>query len=305
MLGISNVSFGLPPAGREVLNSVFLYHCVQAGLDLAIVNAEKLERYPSIPAEERKLAEDLLWKAAATGSPVARAFAAHFRERKAKAAPASASAAARRAARPLHHRGLARTAWSTTWTKLLKERTPLDIINGPLMTGMDEVGRLFNDEPAHRRRGAAVAPRSMKAAVGLLEPHMDKADRAATRGTSLLATVKGDVHDIGKNLVDIILSNNGFEVVNLGIKVPPEKTRSRPCASTGPDIIGLSRPAGEVGAADGRRPRRTCTRAGIGVPDPGRRRGALRNFVDKRDRARLPRHGRVRQRRDERARPRQ
>ena len=102
VLGISNVSFGLPDAGREVLNSVFLYHCAKAGLDLAIVNSEKLERYASIPEEERKLAEDLLWNRG--DDPVA-AFAAHFRGAKARDEEGRLDAAARRAARRLHHRG--------------------------------------------------------------------------------------------------------------------------------------------------------------------------------------------------------
>src|SRR6059058_4512111 len=141
VLGISNVSFGLPTAGREILNSVFLYHCVRAGLDLAIVNAEKLERYPSIPEEERRLAEDLIfWRGA---DPVA-AFAAYFRER--KKAPATAIRAL-----PLDERLAryivegSRDGLIADLNEKLKEAAPLDIVNGPLMRGMDEVGRLFGD----------------------------------------------------------------------------------------------------------------------------------------------------------------
>ncbi|HEX7125475.1 MAG TPA: methionine synthase [Thermodesulfobacteriota bacterium] len=233
ILGISNVSFGLPPAGREVLNSVFLYHCVQAGLDLAIVNTERLERYPQIPAEERKLAEDLLWNRG--DDPVA-AFAAHFRDRKGKAKGS-------RADLPLDQR-LARYIVEGSRDGLiedlnekLKEARPLDIINGPLMAGMDEVGRLFNNNELIVAEVLQSAE-AMKLAVAHLEPFMDRAD-VSTRGKVILATVKGDVHDIGKNLVEIILKNNGFEVVNLGIKVAPEQLLAAVKAHR-PDIIGLS-----------------------------------------------------------------
>jgi len=234
ILGISNVSFGLPEAGREVLNSVMLYHCVQAGLDLAIVNSEKLERYPSIPEEERRLAEDLIWWRG--DDPIA-AFAAYFRERKSK------PTVEQRASLPLDERlalyilegskeGLTRDL-----DLALGDRRPLEIINGPLMKGMDEVGRLFN---ANQMIVAEVlqSAEAMKAAVSYLEPHMEKSETAG-KGTILLATVKGDVHDIGKNLVDIILSNNGYKVINLGIKVPPEEL-IKAHREHHPDAIGLS-----------------------------------------------------------------
>lgn len=233
VLGISNVSFGLPPAGREVLNSVFLYHCVQAGLDLAIVNSEKLERYASIPEHERKLSEDLLYNRG--DDPVA-AFAAHFRNAKAKEKP-------KRDNMPLDER-LARYIIEGSKDGLvddlnlaLKESKPLDVINGPLMKGMDEVGRLFNTNQLIVAEVLQSAE-AMKAAVSHLEPFMEKSD-ASSRGKVLLATVKGDVHDIGKNLVEIILSNNGFNVVNLGIKVPPEQLISA-IREHSPDIVGLS-----------------------------------------------------------------
>jgi len=233
VLGISNVSFGLPEAGREVLNSVFLYHCTKAGLDLAIVNAEKLERYPSIPEEERKLAEDLLWNRG--DDPVA-AFAAHFRGVKARVKKDVS-------ALPLDER-LANYIIEGTKDGLvadldrkLEEAAPLAIINGPLMKGMDEVGRLFN---ANELIVAEVlqSAEAMKAAVSHLERFMEK-DESSTRGKVLLATVKGDVHDIGKNLVDIILSNNGYRVINLGIKVPPEALIEA-AQEHRPDVIGLS-----------------------------------------------------------------
>jgi 5-methyltetrahydrofolate--homocysteine methyltransferase len=233
VLGISNVSFGLPNAGREVLNSVFLYRCVEAGLDLAIVNAEKLERYASIPKEERDLCDQLL----DTGSEKAvAAFTAHFRQRKPKEAVSSAKLSLdERLARYIVE-GTKDGLIADLETKL-KESKPLEIINGPLMNGMDEVGRLFN---ANELIVAEVlqSAEAMKAAVAFLEPLMDKED-TSLRGTVLLATVKGDVHDIGKNLVEIILSNNGFKVVNLGIKVPPDQL-IRAAKEHDPDIIGLS-----------------------------------------------------------------
>jgi 5-methyltetrahydrofolate--homocysteine methyltransferase len=234
ILGVSNVSFGLPEAGREVLNSVMLYHAVQAGLDLAIVNSEKLERYPSIPEEERRLAEDLIWWRG--DDPIA-AFAAYFRERKAKPTRED------RKALPLDERLAlyilegSRDGLTDDLDEALTTRKPLEIINGPLMKGMDEVGRLFN---ANQMIVAEVlqSAEAMKAAVAHLEPHMDKAD-SSNRGTIVLATVKGDVHDIGKNLVDIILTNNGYRVVNLGIKIPPDEL-IKAYQQHQPNAIGLS-----------------------------------------------------------------
>jgi 5-methyltetrahydrofolate--homocysteine methyltransferase len=234
ILGISNVSFGLPPAGREVLNAVLLHHCVQAGLDLAMVNTEKLPRYPSIPEEERTLADDLIWWRG--DDPIA-AFAAHFREKKSAVTPED------RKAMPLDDR-LARYILEGSKDGLvadldeaLAKRGALEIINGPLMKGMDEVGRLFN---ANQMIVAEVlqSAEAMKAAVTHLEPHMEKSE-TSTRGKIILATVKGDVHDIGKNLVEIILGNNGYQVVNLGIKVPPEEL-IRAFREHNPDAIGLS-----------------------------------------------------------------
>jgi len=237
VLGISNVSFGLPEAGREVLNAVFLYHCVKAGLDMAIVNSEKLARYATIPEEEKKLAETLLFSNRQTSEAAVAAFAAHFRERK------TAKVVSNRSAMPIDER-LPRNVIEGSkeglledLDTLLKDRKPLDIVNGPLMKGMDEVGRLFNKNEmivAEVLQSAEV----MKTAVTHLEPHMDKAD-ATSRGKVLLATVKGDVHDIGKNLVHIILKNNGYEIVDLGIKVPPEDL-VKAIKEHKPDIVGLS-----------------------------------------------------------------
>ena len=234
ILGISNVSFGLPPAGREVFNSVFLYHCVQAGLDMAIVNSELMQRYTSIPEEERSLTEDLIWHRG--DDPVA-VFAAHFRDKAPKAT------AEERLNLPLDERlALAiiegsKEGLADDLDEALKDRTPLEVINGPLMAGMDEVGRQFN---ANELIVAEVlqSAEAMKFSVTHLEPHMEHVE-SSVKGKIMLATVKGDVHDIGKNLVDIILSNNGYKVINLGIKVQPQELIEA-YREHKPDIIGLS-----------------------------------------------------------------
>src|SRR5579859_7976374 len=267
ILGISNVSFGLPAGAREVVNSVFLYYCTKAGLDLAIVNTEKLERFASIPEHERRLAENLLFshppadipsehpraallrnvppdwrqqnkeqRAAVNQFHIA-AITGHFRTAKKKDK-------ARAADLPLDQR-LAGYIIEGTRDGLVADLDrkraegvpPLDIVNGPLMAGMAEVGRLFN---ANELIVAEVlqSAEAMKAAVSHLEQFMEKAD-TAKRGRVVLATVKGDVHDIGKNLVEIILKNNGYDVVNLGIKVPPEDL-IKAYQQHHPDAIGLS-----------------------------------------------------------------
>jgi len=262
VLGISNISFGLPASAREVVNSVFLYYCTKAGLDLAIVNAEKLERFASIPEEERRLAENLLFnsppvdaedeslrtapedwrqqtpeqKAAINQFHIA-AITDHFRK-------AGSRVKQRAEDLPLDQR-LANYIIEGTKDGLIPDlerkraegAAPLDIINGPLMAGMTEVGRLFNNNELIVAEVLQSAE-AMKAAVSYLEQFMEKADTAA-RGRVVLATVKGDVHDIGKNLVEIILANNGYEVVNLGIKVPPDLL-IQACQEHKPDAIGLS-----------------------------------------------------------------
>ncbi len=268
ILGISNISFGLPAAAREVVNSVFLYHATKAGLDLAIVNAEKLERFPSIPEEERRLAENVLfnsppmvippghpqaellrsapedWRQQSREQKIAvnqfhiAAITEHFRQRK------STSAKARPADLPLDAR-LANYIIEGTKDGLIADlerkraegTPPLDIINGPLMAGMSEVGRLFNNNELIVAEVLQSAE-AMKAAVNHLQQFMEKS-ATHTRGKIVLATVKGDVHDIGKNLVEIILSNNGFQVINLGIKVPPEEL-IHAHQQHSPDAIGLS-----------------------------------------------------------------
>ena len=232
ILGVSNVSFGLPAAGREVLNGVFLYHGTKAGLDYAIINTERLERYPSIPEAERRLAEDLLY---GRGDDPVAAFAAHFRDRaRATPAPETLSLDERLARYIVEGR---RDGLVEDLAAKLGEARPLEIVNGPLMRGMDEVGRLFNDNQLIVAEVLQSAE-AMKAAVAWLEPHMERTE-SATRATLLLATVKGDVHDIGKNLVEIIFANNGYRVIDLGIKVPPEDLIAA-CHAHKPDAIGLS-----------------------------------------------------------------
>ncbi|WP_102262784.1 methionine synthase [Mesobacillus jeotgali] len=235
ILGISNVSFGLPPVGREVLNSVFLYHCTQAGLDYAIVNTEKLERFASISPEEVKMAEDLLFN---TTDETLAEFTDFYRDKKKETKSTLPDMTLEERLSYYVVEGTKEGLQPDLDKALDLYPAPLDIINGPLMDGMKEVGRLFNDNQlivAEVLQSAEV----MKAAVSYLEPHMEKNDTTAAKGKVLLATVKGDVHDIGKNLVDIILSNNGYEVVDLGIKVAPTALIEA-IKKENPDIIGLS-----------------------------------------------------------------
>ena len=235
ILGISNVSFGLPDAGREVLNAVFLHDCVEAGLTMAIVNTQGIERYPEVSEAERALCRDLLYD---RRPDALERFAAHFRGKKARRKRSDKPTG------PVEER-LARyvVEGSKKWLiadldeVLATGMAPLDVINGPLMDGMGEVGRLFGANElivAEVLQSAEV----MKAAVAHLEPLMESGT-TSTKGKVLLATVKGDVHDIGKNLVEIILGNNGYDVIDLGIKTPPERLIEA-YHEHAPDIIGLS-----------------------------------------------------------------
>lgn len=237
-LGISNVSFGLPNAGREVLNSVFLHHCVKAGLDTAIVNSEKLVRYSQISDEEKALCDDLLWYRTENGNDPVANFTAYFRGKKStekKEIDLSSLSVEKRLERNIVEGTKEQLIESLD--EALKKYTPLEVINIPLMAGMDIVGKLFNDNElivAEVLQSAEV----MKAAVAYLEPKMEKSE-VNLKGTILLATVKGDVHDIGKNLVNIILSNNGYKVIDLGIKCPPDKMIEAALEHR-PDVIGMS-----------------------------------------------------------------
>ena len=272
VLGISNVSFGLPTAGREVLNSVFLYHCTQAGLDMALVNSEKLERYASLPEAEKALSEDLLFN---RGVDPVTPFAAHFRERRPMMAEKSTLPLEERLPRYIIEGS--RDGLIKDLDLALEKLKPLEVINGPLMKGMDEVGRLFGNNElivAEVLQSAEV----MKLAVSYLEPKMDKS-ATAVRGKIVLATVKGDVHDIGKNLVEIILANNGFQVVNLGIKIPPAQLVEA-VKTHKPDILGLSgllvKSAHQmVTTAE------DLSRAGVNIPILVGGAALSRNFVDR------------------------
>ncbi|WP_373323173.1 methionine synthase [Paenibacillus polysaccharolyticus] len=217
ILGISNISFGLPEAGREVLNSVFLYECTKAGLDYAIVNTEKLERYASIPEEERRLSEELLYN---TNDDTLAAFVAAFRNKKVEKKEKISNLSLEERLASYVVEG-SKEGLLPDLEQALAKYTALEVINGPLMRGMEEVGRLFNNNElivAEVLQSAEV----MKASVAYLEQFMEK-NETSVKGKIILATVKGDVHDIGKNLVEIILSNNGYRIINLGIKVPPER----------------------------------------------------------------------------------
>ncbi|MEH7306678.1 methionine synthase [Neobacillus drentensis] len=235
ILGISNVSFGLPPVGREVLNSVFLYHCTHAGLDYAIVNTEKLERFASISKEEVQLAEALLFD---TTDETLATFTEFYRGKKKEAKVTVPNMSLEERLAYYVVEGTKEGLLPDLDIALETYPAPLDIINGPLMNGMKEVGRLFNDNQlivAEVLQSAEV----MKASVSHLEPHMEKGDVSASKGKVILATVKGDVHDIGKNLVDIILSNNGYNVIDLGIKVNPTDL-VQAIQKEKPDMVGLS-----------------------------------------------------------------
>lgn len=235
ILGVSNVSFGLPPVGREVLNSVFLYHCTQAGLDYAIVNTEKLERYASISKEEVIMADDLLFNT--TDASLA-TFTDFYRGKKKEAKTAALDMSLEERLAYYVVEGTKEGLIPDLEKALKIFPAPLDIINGPLMDGMKEVGRLFNDNQlivAEVLQSAEV----MKASVAFLEPYMEKGESSASKGKVLLATVKGDVHDIGKNLVDIILSNNGYDVQDLGIKIAPAEL-IQAIRTEKPDMVGLS-----------------------------------------------------------------
>ncbi|GKW47115.1 methionine synthase [Planococcus sp. NCCP-2050] len=235
ILGVSNVSFGLPPVGREVLNAVYLYHCTQAGLDYAIVNTEKLERYASIPENEVRMANELLFT---TTDETLADFTAFYRDKKKEKAEDDIPKTVDGRLAYYIIEGTKEGLIPDLEKALDLYDTPLDVINGPLMEGMAEVGRLFNDNQlivAEVLQSAGV----MKAAVAFLEKYMEKKEDDSGKGKIVLATVKGDVHDIGKNLVEIILSNNGFKVVDVGIKVTPA-TLIDVIRKEKPDMVGLS-----------------------------------------------------------------
>ncbi|TNC25418.1 methionine synthase [Amycolatopsis alkalitolerans] len=240
-LGVSNVSFGLNAAARQVLNSVFLHEAVQAGLTTAIVHASKILPMARIPEEQREVALDLVYDRRREGYDPLQRLMALFEG--VSAASSKASRAEELARLPLFERlerrivDGERTGLEADLDAATTEKPPLDIINDTLLSGMKTVGELFGSGQM-QLPFVLQSAEVMKAAVAYLEPQMEK-DDSGGKGRIVLATVKGDVHDIGKNLVDIILSNNGYEVVNLGIK-QPVTTILDAAAEKRADAIGMS-----------------------------------------------------------------
>ena len=240
-LGISNISFGLNPAARQVLNSVFLHECVQAGLDTAIVHASKILPMARIPEEHRKVALDLVYDRRAPGYDPLQKLMELFEG--VSAASARESRAAELAKLPLFERlerrivDGERNGLEDDLDEAMTTVPPLKIINETLLSGMKTVGELFGSGQM-QLPFVLQSAEVMKTAVAHLEPHMESTGEDG-KGRIVLATVKGDVHDIGKNLVDIILSNNGYEVVNIGIKQPITNILDV-AADKKADVIGMS-----------------------------------------------------------------
>jgi 5-methyltetrahydrofolate--homocysteine methyltransferase len=217
ILGLSNISFGLNAAARAVVNSVFLDHAVRAGMSGAIVHVSKIRPLHQIPPEEAQVVEDLIFDRRREGYDPLQRVLELFAER--KAADATKKVRAETVEGRLKDRIIDgdRKGLQAELDEAMTRHKPLDIINTILLDGMKVVGELFG---AGKMQLPFVlqSAETMKAAVAHLEPHMERVE-GQEKGTIVLATVKGDVHDIGKNLVDIILTNNGYRVVNLGIKV--------------------------------------------------------------------------------------
>jgi 5-methyltetrahydrofolate--homocysteine methyltransferase len=240
-LGVSNISFGLNPAARQVLNSVFLHECTEAGLDTAIVHASKILPMARIPDEQRETALDLVYDRRSEGYDPLQKLMQLFEG--VSAASARESRAQELAALPLFERlerrivDGERNGLDEDLTEAMTQKPPLEIINETLLSGMKTVGELFGSGQM-QLPFVLQSAEVMKAAVAYLEPHMEATDEDG-KGRIVIATVKGDVHDIGKNLVDIILSNNGYDVVNLGIK-QPIATILDAAIEQRADVIGMS-----------------------------------------------------------------
>ncbi|MBW0273426.1 methionine synthase [Nocardia sp. MH4] len=240
-LGLSNISFGLNPAARQVLNSVFMHECVEAGLDSAIVHASKILPMSRIPDEQRQTALDLIYDRRGEDYDPLQKLMALFEG--VSTASSKASRAEELAALPLFDRlerrivDGERNGLDVDLDEAMQTVPPLQIINETLLSGMKTVGELFGSGQM-QLPFVLQSAEVMKTAVAHLEPHMEATDDSG-KGRIVLATVKGDVHDIGKNLVDIILSNNGYEVVNLGIK-QPIATILDAAQDKKADVIGMS-----------------------------------------------------------------
>jgi 5-methyltetrahydrofolate--homocysteine methyltransferase len=237
ILGLSNISFGLAPAARSVLNSVFLEEALKRGMTGAILHVSKIVPFHRIPENEAKTALDLIYDRRKPGYDPLHAFIALYENR------TETKAAKKERPVSLEERLKARivdgdrSGLEADLKAALTRMGPLDIINNILLEGMKTVGDLFG---AGKMQLPFVlqSAETMKAAVAYLEPHMERID-GAEKGTIVLATVKGDVHDIGKNLVDILLTNNGYKVVNLGIKQPLNSILEA-AESHSADAVGMS-----------------------------------------------------------------
>ncbi|MFJ7630448.1 methionine synthase [Streptomyces sp. NPDC097595] len=240
-LGLSNISFGLNPAARVVLNSVFLDECVKAGLDSAIVHASKILPIARLEEEQVKVALDLVYDRRAEGYDPLQKLMELFEGVNMKSM--KEGKAEELLALPLDERLQRRiidgekNGLEADLAEALKDTPALDIVNNTLLEGMKVVGELFGSGQM-QLPFVLQSAEVMKSAVAYLEPHMEKSD-AEGKGTIVLATVRGDVHDIGKNLVDIILSNNGFNVVNIGIKQPVSAILEA-AEEHKADVIGMS-----------------------------------------------------------------
>ena len=239
-LGVSNVSFGLSPASRHALNSVFLHECVQAGLDSAIVHAGKIVPLNRIPDEQRQVCLDLIYDRRRDDYDPLTALLEIFADVKTIAA-AKHDRSGLPVSERLHHRiidGDRDGLTSDLDEALTSGLSALEIINNVLLGGMKVVGELFGSGQM-QLPFVLQSAETMKQAVAHLEPHMDRLDGDSSKGRLVLATVKGDVHDIGKNLVDIICTNNGYEVHNLGIKISIAEMISK-VKEVQADALGMS-----------------------------------------------------------------
>ncbi|WP_327706162.1 methionine synthase [Streptomyces decoyicus] len=240
-LGLSNISFGLNPAARIVLNSVFLDECVKAGLDSAIVHASKILPIARLEEEQVKAALDLVYDRRSEGYDPLQKLMELFEGVNTKSM--KAGRAEELLALPLDERLQRRiidgekNGLEADLDEALQDRPALAIVNDTLLEGMKVVGELFGSGQM-QLPFVLQSAEVMKSAVAHLEPHMEKSDDEG-KGTIVLATVRGDVHDIGKNLVDIILSNNGYNVVNLGIKQPVSAILEA-AEEHRADVIGMS-----------------------------------------------------------------
>src|SRR5882672_1512599 len=243
ILGVSNISFGLNQASRVVLNSVFLHDAVEAGLDAAIVNASKIEPLNRIGEQELKVARDLIYDRrgfegdVCTYDPLIE-FTKLFEGVKAKSSEKKSKGVTVEERLKNHIIDGEKIGLEDELKTALETHPALDIINNILLDGMKVVGDLFGSGQM-QLPFVLQSAEAMKAAVRFLEPFMEKKGGATAKGTMVLATVKGDVHDIGKNLVDIILTNNGYRVINLGIKQTIDNILNA-CVEHKADAIGMS-----------------------------------------------------------------